>query len=231
MGLDGALYEAPGIRIASVQFQKSRRNANRMKPGQKTVEDCSSSLMSATCSSSPKQQDVEDRKTMATKYDGVGPHRPGRGISEARPDRLARLYCDYCYAAGHEQKPFACEACNHTMREHYRRHSAGRSTRQHASLNGSLASQTGDETHLTRVRVHCLQKQQHVLLFNATLGYLGFRTLYWPAHNSYRARKLSKAVSARSQANTGSAWRSNNGVACSPVCHNSNIVLGKAMRL
>jgi hypothetical protein len=50
----------------------------------------------------------EDRKTMATKYDGVGPHRPGRGISEARPGRLARLYRDYRYAAGHEQKPFAC---------------------------------------------------------------------------------------------------------------------------
>jgi hypothetical protein len=147
MGLDGALYEALGVRIAGVQLHISRRNANRMKPGQKTVKDCSSSLMSATCSSSPKHQKTE-RPWQQNTMESVPTGRPGCGISEARPDRSARLYRDHRYAAEHEQKPFACD---HTIREKYRHHSAGRSTRQHASVNGSLASQTVDETRLSRV--------------------------------------------------------------------------------
>jgi hypothetical protein len=61
-------------------------------------------------------------------------------------------------------------------------------------------------------RVSCLQMQYDIWLFTAMLGYLSSRTLYWLEYNIYRAGNLSKAVSARSQANTGSAWQQSSGV-------------------
>jgi hypothetical protein len=54
------------------------------------------------------------------------------------------------------------------------------------------ASQTDDETRLSKVRLSCLQKHQDALFFTAMLGYLNSRMLYWLKYTSYRAGELSK---------------------------------------
>jgi hypothetical protein len=92
MHLNGEVQEVPGIRIALVQFQKFRRNANRMRPGQTTVKKLSVIIDVFNMFVMPETP--ADSKTMATKYDGVAvlTHPPEDGISEARPARLARLY-------------------------------------------------------------------------------------------------------------------------------------------
>ena len=140
----------PAIRTACNQFQKSCRNANRMRPGQRTVRTCSTSLMSATCSSSPKHQKKTGRPRpwQQNTMESVSTGRD-TGSSKARPARLARLYRDYHYAA--KTRTETVRVQSYHARAIYRHHSAGRSTRQHASVNGSFASQTGDETRLSRV--------------------------------------------------------------------------------
>jgi hypothetical protein len=161
-------------------------------------------LMSSTCSSCPKHQKTA-RPWQQNTMESVHIRRQ-TGSQRRGPLASAAISTTAMQQEEDTNNPNRF-ACNHTMQEQYRHHSAGRSTRQHASVNGGLTLQTVDETRLSRVCVYCLQRQHDILLFTAMLGSHNSRLLYWLYCDSYRTERLSKAVPVRSKANTGSAWQ------------------------
>ena len=161
---------------------------------------------------------------MATRYDGV--HRRMRDLRGAARSLSASISNDL-HAEGTLVRDMSY---HHPCKSTIATFLLERSTRQHASLNGS---QSIDETHLSTVRVRFCKTTRICVIqlcsYTDMLGYLKLRGLYRLTYDSYRPGRLSKAVPAARKRTR--VRRGNNRVAYSPVCHNSNISLGQAFRL